>query len=74
VEDGQLRASVVGEITEREGTLRITRIRVRYQIEIPAAKRAEADRALKAHVAHCPVAQTLLPCVEIDWEASITEK
>ena len=57
-----------------EGTLRITRIHVRYEIVIPKGKRREAERALEHHVAHCPVAQTLTPCVEIVWDAEIRER
>lgn len=63
-----------GHIREVEGTIRITRIEVRYQIRIPAGKRAEAERALSGHVSKCPVAQTLTPCVEIGWEADIQEE
>ena len=57
-----------------EGTLRITRIHVHYEIVIPKGKRPEAERALEHHVAHCPVAQTLTPCVEIVWDAEIRER
>ncbi len=57
-----------------DGTLRITRIHVRYEIVIPMGKRREAERALEHHVAHCPVAQTLTPCVEIVWDAEIRER
>ena len=57
-----------------EGTLRITRIHVRYEIVIPKGKQPEAERALEHHVAHCPVAQTLTPCVEIVWDAEIRER
>ena len=57
-----------------EGTLKITRIHVRYEILVPSGKRAEAERALAHHVAHCPVAQTLTPCVEIVWDAEIRER
>lgn len=53
--------------------IRISRIRVRYVIQIPEGRREDLDRALSAHVASCPVAQTLLPCVEIEWEAEVTE-
>lgn len=55
------------------GVLRISKIRVRYEIELPEGRREALDRALSAHVANCPVAQTLLPCVEIEWEAEVTE-
>lgn len=64
---------MVGEIVRHDGTLRIERIRVRYHLRIPAGTREAAERALEAHVDGCPVAQTLLPCVEIEWEAEIEE-
>lgn len=64
---------MTGEIGPVDGTLKITRIAVRYEIVIPSGLRAETDRALAHHVAKCPVAQTLAPCVPIDWEAEITE-
>lgn len=64
---------MVGHIEPRDGVLRIERIRIRYEIRIPEGKREAADRALSLHVSKCPVAQTLTPCVEIEWEAEITE-
>ena len=63
-----------GEIDPRDGTLRIGRIRIRYAIRIPSDTREEAERALELHVSRCPVAQTLTPCVEIEWEADIVEE
>lgn len=68
-----LAAEVRGDVINDDGVLRIARIRVRYEIEIPPGTRPEADRALETHVEHCPVARTLMPCVEIDWQAEITE-
>lgn len=62
-----------GQIVKRDGVLEIDRIEVRYDIEIPAGKREEAERALENHVQNCPVARTLIPCVEIEWEADIRE-
>ena len=67
-------STVTGEIGSVGGTLKITRILVRYEVVIPAGTRAAAERALAHHVANCPVAQTLLPCVRIDWEADIREE
>lgn len=64
---------MLGTIEEVDGTLKITRIDVRYDLKIPAGKREEAERALRLHVSKCPVAQTLTPCVEIAWEADIEE-
>lgn len=54
--------------------LKILRIRVRYEIRVPPGKREAAERALEVHVSGCPVAQTLIPCVEIEWEAEIREE
>lgn len=56
-----------------DGVLRITRVHVTYRLKVPAGKREAAERALETHVDGCPVAQTLLPCVEIDWDAEIEE-
>ncbi len=58
-----------GHIREVEGTIRITRIEVRYQIRIPAGKRAEAERGGPRSAR-----STLTPCVEIGWEADIREE
>lgn len=64
---------MVGDIEEMDGVLRITRIHVTYHLTIPAGRREAAERALETHVDGCPVAQTLLPCVEIGWDAEIEE-
>lgn len=40
---------------------------------VPAGKREAAERALEMHREHCPVAVTLTPCVDIEWEADIEE-
>lgn len=63
----------MGEVVRHDGTLRIERVRVSYHIRVPAGTREAAERALEIHVDGCPVAQTLLPCVEIEWEAEIDE-
>jgi len=69
----KLVAEARGEIVKRDGVLEIDSIHVRYEMEIPAGTRAEAERALESHVQSCPVARTLTPCVEIEWEAEIRE-
>lgn len=69
----KLTSEARGEVVKRDGVLEIERIEVRYEVEIPAGKREEAERALETHVENCPVARTLTPCVEIEWEAEIRE-
>lgn len=54
--------------------MKITRIHVRYEIRVPSGMRAETERALAHHASRCPVAQTLIPCVQIEWEADIREE
>jgi uncharacterized OsmC-like protein len=56
-----------------DGVLQITRIHVTYRMKVPSGKRGAAERALASHVDGCPVAQTLIPCVEIVWDAEIEE-
>ena len=45
-----------------------------YEILIPTGMRAETELALEHHASKCPVAQTLTPCVRIEWEAEIREE
>lgn len=56
------------------GVLQITRIHVTYRLKVPAGRREAAERALEKHVDGCPVAQTLVPCVDIGWDAEIEEE
>jgi uncharacterized OsmC-like protein len=51
----------------------VTRIHVRYALEIPSGSRETVDRALARHVEKCPTAATLRGAVEITWEADIQE-
>ena len=53
--------------------MKIDRILVRYEIRIPSGTREAAERALEVHASKCPVAYTLMPCVDIQWEADIEE-
>lgn len=63
-----------GDIEEVDGTIAVTRIRVRYRIKLPEGEREAAERALRAHKEKCPVAQTLTRGVEISWEAEFEEE
>ncbi len=66
--------------TEAEGTveapervMRVTTIRVKYHVTVPAGKRQDAERALGVFERGCPVAQTLKGCVAISHEWEIVE-
>ncbi len=56
------------------GTIAITRIRVKYRMKVPKGEREAADRALEIHQERCPVAVTLTRGVEISWEAEVEEE
>ncbi len=54
--------------------MRVTRIRVRYHLKIPAGKREAAERALSVFERGCPVAQTLKGCVALEHSWEIEEE
>jgi len=51
----------------------ITRIRVRYQIKVPADKREAAERALQVHERGCPAAQSVKRGIAIELRGKIEE-
>ena len=63
-----------GDIEEVDGTIAVTRIRVKYRIKLPEGQREAAERALQLHQEKCPVAQTLTRGVEISWDAELEEE
>jgi organic hydroperoxide reductase OsmC/OhrA len=69
-----LQADVEGDIEAVDDVLRITRIRVRYRLQIPAGSREKAERALATHAAKCPAANSVKGCIDLDITADITEE
>jgi len=59
---------VRGEIETDEGVLVIKRIHVRYVLRVSESDREAVERAHRVHVESCPVARTLMPCVDIETE------
>jgi len=72
-EDGRLTAAVEGDISAVDRVLRITEIRVRYALKIPAGTRAAAERALATHESKCPAATSVRGCIRIAITADIVE-
>ncbi len=54
--------------------MRITRIRVRYRIKIPAGMRERAQRAVDTHPVKCPAAMSVKGAIDIDIAAEIEEE
>ncbi len=69
----QIRAEVEGMNELRDRIPVLTRVHVRYRLEIPAGTHDIVDRALERHVDKCPTAQSLKGAVTVTWEAEIRE-
>jgi organic hydroperoxide reductase OsmC/OhrA len=67
------RADVEGDIRDVGGVLRITDIRVRYTLKIPAEKEDDARWSLDNYLEKCPAAQSVMGCISITHEL-VTEK
>ncbi len=63
-----------GDIEAIDNVIRITRMRVKYHVKIPAGKRPEAERALRTHPAKCPAAVTLGSAIVIEYAWEIQEE
>ena len=56
------------------GLVRLTEIRVHYELRIPAGTRDAVDRALARHQEKCPTATSLAAAVGISWTADVVEE
>lgn len=59
------RADVEGDIEAVKGVLKITRIRVTYQLKVPPGKEEDARQALAVALGSCSAAQSVIGCIEI---------
>ena len=67
-------ADVEGDIEDVEGVLKITRIRLQYQLKIPPGSRDKAERALATYADKCPAYQSVKGCIDCSWELQATEE
>ena len=72
-EGGRLTAAVEGDIAAVDRVLRITEIRVRYALKIPAGTRAAAERALATPREQVPRREQRARCIKIAITADIVE-
>ena len=70
----KISAQVEGDIEAIDKVLRITRIRVRYDLTIPKGMREAAERAVATHPKSCPAANSVSGCIDLDIAANITEE
>lgn len=69
----RFRADVEGDIEDVDGVLRITRMRVRYTLKVPAGKTEEAKEALRTYVTRCPAAMSVRGCIDLIDSADVAE-
>ena len=67
------RALVEGDIENFDGLLRIARIRVDYELKVPAGKSAEAREVFSSYLKGCPAAMSVIGCIDIIDSLAITE-
>lgn len=67
------RADVEGDIKDVNGVLKITDIRVKYHLKVPAGKSADAREAFSSYLVRCPAAQSVTGCINISDELFIQE-
>lgn len=58
-------ATVTGDIEERNGVLKITRIDVTYLLKLPDHQREAALECFNNYIEFCPGAQSVIDCIDI---------
>lgn len=59
------KALVEGDIEDVDGVLRITRIRVDYDLKVPKGKSADAQAVFAGYIEKCPAAMSVMGCIDI---------
>jgi uncharacterized OsmC-like protein len=72
--NGSLETEVEGDIEEGDTkVLLLTKVHLKYKLNIPKGKREQAERALSLHHSRCPVSQSVERGIRVEWSADITE-
>ena len=66
-------ADVEGDIENVDNVLKITQIRVKYNLKAPKGKTDEVKEGLSSYLSLCPAAQSVIGCIQISDEATIEE-
>jgi uncharacterized OsmC-like protein len=64
-------ATVDGRITGSGKTIRISAIRMHYDVTIPADAREATERALAVHPAGCPAHESVKDAIPVTWDAKV---
>lgn len=66
-------AEVEGDIENVNNVLKITQIRVKYRLKVPAGKEEESKEAFSSYLSHCPAAQSVIGCIDIRDDLVVEE-
>ena len=66
-------ATVVGDIEDVGGVLKITRIGVSYRLKLPKEQMTDARAALDNYLHLCPAAQSVIDCIRISHDLNLEE-
>jgi len=66
-------ADIEGDIENVNKILKITKIRVKYNLKVPQGKVAEARNAFSSYLNSCPAAQSVIGCIDIKDDIVIEE-
>jgi len=66
-------ADVEGEIENIDNVLKITRIKVNYNLKAPKDKADDAKDALVSYLQFCPAAQSVIGCIKIEDQLNFEE-
>jgi organic hydroperoxide reductase OsmC/OhrA len=70
----RFRADVSGDIEAVDGVLKITRIAVRYTLQLASDKRDEAQACFNTYLPGCPAAQSVIGCIYITHTLEMTDR
>ena len=66
-------AHVEGKVEEIDGVVKITSLRLRYQLKAPAAERPTVDRVLGVYADKCPAYLSVKDSIRCSWEVEVDE-
>jgi organic hydroperoxide reductase OsmC/OhrA len=73
-EPNKVTAQVEGDVEAVDRVLRISRMRVQYELRVPRGTREAAERAIATHEQKCPAATSVRGCIPIAITADIIEE
>ena len=66
-------AEVEGDIENVSNVLKITRIRVKYHLQVAEVRKQDVKEAFAAYLVRCPAAQSVIGCIDIQDEMAMED-